>query len=489
MDEWLAAAEESPYQQSVDAFCRSAEALIGHDSADRIGGISAPTLVTVGELDLVLPPRFSEALVERIPERAARRHPLSRPPTLPGVSGGLQPPPRRLLAVGRLTTTPKSSQAIREIAVETGGLRFAALEAGEPGRPLVLCLHGFPDSAWTWRHLLPQLGAHGLHAVAPFLRGYAPTELPTAGFGIAELADDVLALEEALRGAGRSVIVGHDWGAAVVYAALHRNAELWRCAIAASVPPAGGYSIDAISLTQLRRSWYSYPLPAPGPGRPRAARLPERSGPRRLALGRLVPRLRRRPGHPPGKGSAPAPGSPSRGDQLLPGRADRRAVSRRRPGGARIAPPTRSPAALPPRGPRRLHRARLRRARPSMVPTGNSHDRPRGRRPLRPARTAPGVQPPRGRVHRLRRRVSSLKEGLVKRRSSSGCDGRSEARTQGAPDSSAIGKATENAASGRAARPDGTAAFCQTLLIGAGHTQDVLAEKASTRLFEIGATG
>jgi pimeloyl-ACP methyl ester carboxylesterase len=160
------------------------------------------------------------------------------------------------------------SQAIREIAVETGGLRFAALEAGEPGRPLVLCLHGFPDSAWTWRHLLPRLGAQGLHAVAPFLRGYAPTELPTADFGIAELTDDVLALEEALRGAGRSVVVGHDWGAAAVYAALHRNAELWRCAIAASVPPAGGYSIDAISLTQLRRSWYSFLFQLPDPAVP-----------------------------------------------------------------------------------------------------------------------------------------------------------------------------------------------------------------------------
>ena len=67
MDEWIAAAEASPYAQSVDAFCRSAEALIGHDSADRIGAIGAPTLVTVGELDLVLPPRFSEAIAERIP--------------------------------------------------------------------------------------------------------------------------------------------------------------------------------------------------------------------------------------------------------------------------------------------------------------------------------------------------------------------------------------------------------------------------------------
>jgi pimeloyl-ACP methyl ester carboxylesterase len=67
MDEWLEAAAASPYAQSVDAFCRSAEALLGHDTADRLGAISTPTLVTVGELDLVLPPRFSRDLVERIP--------------------------------------------------------------------------------------------------------------------------------------------------------------------------------------------------------------------------------------------------------------------------------------------------------------------------------------------------------------------------------------------------------------------------------------
>jgi pimeloyl-ACP methyl ester carboxylesterase len=67
MDDWIAAAEASPYAQSADAFCRSAQALIDHDSADRIGAIDAPTLVTVGELDLVLPARFSEELVRRIP--------------------------------------------------------------------------------------------------------------------------------------------------------------------------------------------------------------------------------------------------------------------------------------------------------------------------------------------------------------------------------------------------------------------------------------
>jgi pimeloyl-ACP methyl ester carboxylesterase len=66
MDAWIDAAEASPYAQSVDAFCRSAQALIEHDSADRIGAITAPTLVTVGELDLCLPVRYSDAIAERI---------------------------------------------------------------------------------------------------------------------------------------------------------------------------------------------------------------------------------------------------------------------------------------------------------------------------------------------------------------------------------------------------------------------------------------
>jgi len=67
MEEWLVEAAASEHAQSVDAFCRSADALINHDSADRVGAIAVPTLVTVGELDLCLPERFSRELVARIP--------------------------------------------------------------------------------------------------------------------------------------------------------------------------------------------------------------------------------------------------------------------------------------------------------------------------------------------------------------------------------------------------------------------------------------
>ena len=60
--------------------------------------------------------------------------------------------------------------------VAANGITFEYLEAGEG--PLALCMHGFPDSPFTYRHLLPELARAGFHAVAPFVRGFAPTELP-----------------------------------------------------------------------------------------------------------------------------------------------------------------------------------------------------------------------------------------------------------------------------------------------------------------------
>ena len=93
--------------------------------------------------------------------------------------------------------------ALRETTLEANGLRFGVLEAGDPGAPLVLCLHGFPDSAWTWRALLTVLANSGRHAVAPFLRGYAPTTIPADGvYQTAALGLDACALHEALGGDG-----------------------------------------------------------------------------------------------------------------------------------------------------------------------------------------------------------------------------------------------------------------------------------------------
>jgi pimeloyl-ACP methyl ester carboxylesterase len=100
--------------------------------------------------------------------------------------------------------------------VEANGLRFAYLEAG--AGPLVLLLHGFPDTARSWDAHRSHLAAAGYRAVSPFLRGYAPTSAPHKDTTLLALAEDVLALIGAL-GEQRALLVGHDWGAAAAYGA------------------------------------------------------------------------------------------------------------------------------------------------------------------------------------------------------------------------------------------------------------------------------
>src|SRR6187402_33838 len=94
-----------------------------------------------------------------------------------------------------------SSSQTEVSRVEANGVDFAYLHTGPDDGPLALCLHGFPDSAHTWRHLLPALASAGYHAVAPFMRGYAPTAVPADGrYQTGALATDAIALHEALGG-------------------------------------------------------------------------------------------------------------------------------------------------------------------------------------------------------------------------------------------------------------------------------------------------
>lgn len=91
---------------------------------------------------------------------------------------------------------------IQARTVRANGLEFGLLSAG--AGPLALCLHGFPDCAHTWRHLLPALAEAGFNAVAPFMRGFAPTQVPAdADYRLGTLAADAAALHEVLGGDGR----------------------------------------------------------------------------------------------------------------------------------------------------------------------------------------------------------------------------------------------------------------------------------------------
>jgi pimeloyl-ACP methyl ester carboxylesterase len=143
--------------------------------------------------------------------------------------------------------------------IHANGLEFAYLDDGPAEGPLALCLHGFPDSAHTWRHLLPELAGAGYHAVAPFLRGYAPSEIPADGrYQIGAVVRDVAALHEALGGTEDAVIIGHDWGALATYGAVAHEPGRWRRAVTAAVPPTASIGLSLFTYAQLQCSWYMF---------------------------------------------------------------------------------------------------------------------------------------------------------------------------------------------------------------------------------------
>ena len=153
--------------------------------------------------------------------------------------------------------------AISQGTVSANGVDFAYLTAGEG--PLALCLHGFPDSAHGWRHLLPRLAEAGYRAVAPFQRGYAPTAVPADGrFQSGVLGVDANALHEALGGGDDAVIIGHDWGASGTHAAAVLEPQRWSKVVSMAVPPGGAIGMSFLTnVQQLRRSWYMFFFQSP----------------------------------------------------------------------------------------------------------------------------------------------------------------------------------------------------------------------------------
>lgn len=149
---------------------------------------------------------------------------------------------------------------ISQSSVSANGVDFSYLTAGDPAAPLALCLHGFPDSAHGWRHLLPELAASGYRAVAPFQRGYAPTSVPADGrFQTGALSMDAIALHEVLGADARAVIIGHDWGASGTHGAAVFAPERWAKVVTMAVPPGPAVGMAFVTnLAQVKRSWYMF---------------------------------------------------------------------------------------------------------------------------------------------------------------------------------------------------------------------------------------
>ncbi|HEY3142589.1 MAG TPA: alpha/beta hydrolase [Acidimicrobiales bacterium] len=176
------------------------------------------------------------------------------------------------------TSTPSEATAA-EVRDETftitdaqvGELTFDALVAGDPdaaadGR-LVLLLHGFPESAESYREMLPPLADAGYYAVAPSQRGYSPGARPPAveDYNILRLVEDAVAIAD-VAGADTFHIVGHDWGGAVAWvtAAVHPEEVTSLTALSTPHPDAISNAMSDPAGEQSQLSGYMETFRAPG---------------------------------------------------------------------------------------------------------------------------------------------------------------------------------------------------------------------------------
>ncbi|HEV8562773.1 MAG TPA: alpha/beta hydrolase [Actinophytocola sp.] len=149
--------------------------------------------------------------------------------------------------------------------VETNGIKMYFAEQGKG--PLVVLLHGFPESWYSWRHQLPALAAAGYHAVAPDLRGYGQTDRPEAvgQYSQLHLVGDLFGLLDAL-GEEHAVVVGHDFGTQVAWNAALMRPERIHGVVALSVPylPRGPVSALTGLGQALGPGFYMQYLQEPG---------------------------------------------------------------------------------------------------------------------------------------------------------------------------------------------------------------------------------
>ncbi|MBZ6379822.1 epoxide hydrolase [Pacificimonas flava] len=119
--------------------------------------------------------------------------------------------------------------------VATNGIELNIAEAGEG--PLVLLLHGFPESWYSWRHQIVPIAEAGYHVAASDMRGYGKSDKPEAieAYNQVEVVKDIIGLIAAL-GYDEAVVIGHDWGAPTAWSCALNHPDKVRAVGALSVP-------------------------------------------------------------------------------------------------------------------------------------------------------------------------------------------------------------------------------------------------------------
>ena len=152
--------------------------------------------------------------------------------------------------------TPLANSGIAVRQVAAGGLTFEVAEAGE-GDHLALCLHGFPELNFSWRHQIPLLAGMGYRVWAPNQRGYGASSRPegVAAYSADRIVADAAALFDA-SGAARLTLVAHDWGGAIAWMfAINRVRPIERLVVM-NLPHPICFAEALKHWPQRRRSWY-----------------------------------------------------------------------------------------------------------------------------------------------------------------------------------------------------------------------------------------
>ena len=162
------------------------------------------------------------------------------------------------VALGLIAAAPAAQSqesAVKNVnlrTIESNGIEMRIAEMGEG--PLVLLIHGWPESWYSWRHQIPALAEAGYHAVAPDMRGYGGTDAPESieEYDIVRLTADVVGIIDAL-GEERAVVIGHDWGAIVAWHCALLHPDRFSAVVGMSVPYSGRARVSLID--SLKRAY------------------------------------------------------------------------------------------------------------------------------------------------------------------------------------------------------------------------------------------
>jgi epoxide hydrolase 4 len=154
--------------------------------------------------------------------------------------------------------TPDAQSGITVRMIEANGQRFEIAECGSGDR-LALCLHGFPELHYSWRHQMPMLAAQGWRVWAPNLRGYGASTRPDGvrAYALDNLTHDVAALIDA-SGAKEVMLIAHDWGAIIAWAFAIRKLRPITRLIIMNVPHPMVGMREIRKWRQFWKSWYIF---------------------------------------------------------------------------------------------------------------------------------------------------------------------------------------------------------------------------------------